>query len=91
MVLSFHQNPGQNCNLLIANKSLENVEKFKYLRAAVTDQNCIHEEIKSRLNLGNACCHPVQNLLSSHFLLTNSKIKIYKTIILLVVLYGYET
>jgi len=33
----------------------------------------------------------VQNLLSSSLLFTNSKIKIYRTIILPVVLYGCET
>jgi hypothetical protein len=55
------------------------------------DHNCIHEEIRSRLNSGNTCYHAVQNLLSSHLLSTNVKIKIYKTIILPVILYGCET
>jgi hypothetical protein len=45
----------------------------------------IHEEIKRRLNLGNACYHSVQNLLSSRQLPKNIKIRIYKTIILPVV------
>jgi hypothetical protein len=40
---------------------------------------------------GNACYHSVQNLLSSHLLSKNLKIRIYKTIILPVVLYGCET
>jgi hypothetical protein len=44
-----------------------------------------------RLNSGNACYHSVQNLLSSHLLPKNIKIRIYKTIILPVVLYGCET
>jgi hypothetical protein len=57
----------------------------------LSDQNCIHEEIKSRLNSRNACYHSVQSLLSSRLLSWNVKIKIYKTIILLVVLYGCET
>ena len=48
-------------------------------------------EIKSRLKLGNACYHSVQNLLSSSLLSKNLKIKIYRTIILPVVLYGCET
>jgi len=51
----------------------------------------IAEEIKSRLRSGNACYHSVQNLLSSRFLSKNLKIKIYRTIILPVVLYGCET
>jgi len=49
------------------------------------------EEIKSRLRLGNACYYSVQNLLSSRLLLKNLKIKIYRTTILPVVLYGCET
>jgi hypothetical protein len=49
------------------------------------------EEIKSRLNMGNACYHSVQSLLSSCLLSRNVKDKIYKTIILSVVLYWCET
>jgi len=56
-----------------------------------TNQNSIPEEIKSRLRSGNACYHSVQNLLSSRLLSNNLKIKIYRTIILPVVLYGCET
>jgi hypothetical protein len=57
----------------------------------LTNKNDIHDEINSRLNSGNACYYPVQNLLSSHFVSKNLKIKIYKTVILPVVLYGCET
>jgi hypothetical protein len=61
------------------------------LGTTITNQNLIHEEIKRRLNSGNACYHSVQNLLSSRLLSKNIKIRIYKSIIFSVVLYGCET
>jgi hypothetical protein len=57
----------------------------------LTDQNSIQEEIKSKLKSGSGCCHSAQNLLSSSLLLKYLKIKIFRTIILPVVLYGCET
>jgi hypothetical protein len=86
--LSHHPNSGQNQNIRIANESFENVAKFKYLGMALTNQNGIDDEIKRRLNLGNACYYSVQNLLSSRLVSKNLKIKIYGTVILPVVLYG---
>jgi len=56
----------------------------------VTDQNCIHEEVKSRLHSGNVCRHSGQNLLPSRLLSKNLKIEIYRTIILPLVLYGCD-
>jgi hypothetical protein len=91
MFMSCHQTAGQSNYIRVGNKSVEKVSKFKYLGSTLTNQNCIHEEIRSRLNSGNACYHAVQNILSSRLLSRNVKIKIYKTIILPVVLYGCET
>jgi hypothetical protein len=89
--LSCQQNAGQNWGIKIANKLFENASQFRYLGMTVTNQNLIQEEIRSRLNSGYDCYHSVQNLLSSHLLSKNVKIRIYKTIILPVVLYGCET
>jgi hypothetical protein len=69
----------------------ESMKQFKYLGTTITNKNSIREEIKSRLKLGNACYHSVQNHLSSSLLLKNVKIKIYRTIILPVVLYECGT
>jgi hypothetical protein len=61
------------------------------LGTTVTKQNLIQEEIKRKLNSGNVCYHSVQKLLSSCLLPKSIKIVIYKTVILMVVLYGCET
>ena len=55
---------------------------FGYFERTPTDQNFVKQEIKSRLNSGNACCHVEQNILSSSLLFKNRKIIAYKTIIL---------
>jgi hypothetical protein len=91
MVMSGDQNAGQNHNIKLDNKSFERVEQFKYLGTTLPDLNSIKEEIKSRLNSGNACYHWVQDLLSSSLLSKNTNIKIYRTIILSAVLYGCGT
>jgi hypothetical protein len=61
MLVSRGQNVDQIWNIKIGNRSFENVSQFKYLRTTVTNQNLIHEEIKRRLNSGNACYHSVEN------------------------------
>jgi hypothetical protein len=67
------------------------VAKFKYLGTTLQNQSDIGDEIKSRLNSGNACYYSVQNLLSFRLISKNLKIKICRTVILTIVLYGYET
>jgi hypothetical protein len=91
MLMSRSQKVGQKRSLKIANRSFEDVSKLKYLGTTPTDQNHMQEEIKSRLNLGNGRYHSVQSLLSSRPLSRKLKVKIYKTIILPVVLYGCGT
>ena len=88
----FHDHTaGQNQNMKIGDKSFESVIKIIYLGVAQNNLNCLHEEIKSEVNSGNACYYSVQNLLPYSLLLENIKIKMYRTIILPVVLHGSET
>jgi hypothetical protein len=91
MLMSRSQKLGQKRSIKIVNRSFEDVAKFKYVRTTLTDQNGMHEESKSTVNSGNACYHSVQSLLPSCLLSRNVKVKIYKTIILPVVLCGCET
>jgi hypothetical protein len=91
MLLSRHQKVGQIPEVKTENRLFENVPQLKYFGTPVTNKNLIQEEIKRRLNSGNACYFSVQNLLSFRLLLKNLKIIIFKTIILPVVLYGCET
>ena len=91
MIMSRDQNAGRNHSMKIDNSFIERVEEFKYLGTTLTNKNSIQEEIKSRLKVGNACYYSVQNLLPSSLLSKKLKIKIYRTIILPVVLYGCET
>jgi hypothetical protein len=71
MLLSRHQNVGQNLDVKIANRLFGNVSQFRYLGTTVTNQNLVQEKIKRRLNSGNVCYHSVQNLLSSRLLSKN--------------------
>jgi len=73
------------------NESFRKVEQTRYLRTTLPNENCIHKKIKSRLKSGNTCYHSVQNNLSSSLLSKNGKIKIYRSLILPFVLYGFET
>jgi hypothetical protein len=63
------------------------VEQFRYLGTNITKQNLIQEEIKRRLNSGNAYCNSFQNISSSRLLTKNITIRIYEAIILRVIMY----
>ena len=91
MVMSRDQNAGRRHAIKSDNSSFESVEELKYLGTGLTNENSIQEKIKSRLKSGDACYHLVQNLLSSSSLSKNVKVKIYRSIIFRVVLYGRET
>ena len=62
--------------------SFQRVEEFKYWGTALTNQNSMVGEIKSRLMSGNACYHSAQTRLSSSLVSNDAKIVIYRTTIL---------
>ena len=91
MAISRDQDTRRSHSIKTDDSSFDMVEEFIYLGTTITNEISIQEEIKSRLKSGNACCHLVQNLLSSSLLSKNIKIKKHRSIILPVVLYGCET
>jgi len=91
MVKSRDQNAGRSHSIKTDSSSFARVEQFGYFGTSLTNQNYIQEEIKSILKSDNTCYHSVQNLLSSSWLSKILKIKIYRNMILPVVLYGCET
>jgi hypothetical protein len=52
MLMSHSQKIGQKHSMKIGNRSFEDVAMFRYLGTTITNQNCMHKEIKSRLNSG---------------------------------------
>jgi hypothetical protein len=78
MVMSRVQKARYN-NTQTSNKSSESVYQFKYLGITLTNQNPIHEEIKSTLKWGNTCYHSIQNLFSFCSLSKNVKITMSRT------------
>jgi hypothetical protein len=85
-----HQNAGQNQNMKIDKRSFENLTPFRYFGTIVTNDNFIYEEIKTRIISGNATIQfKTFRLLPSA--VRKVQIKVYKTIILPLVLYYSET
>ncbi|KAJ4433293.1 hypothetical protein ANN_15552 [Periplaneta americana] len=68
MIISRDQNIVRNGNIKIGDLSFVEVEKFKYLRATVTNINDTREAIKRRINMENACFYSVKKPLPSSLL-----------------------
>jgi hypothetical protein len=86
MLMSRSQKAGQKYSIKIVNRSFGDVAEFKYPGTTLTDEDCMQKDINRRLSLGNACYHLVQSLLFSRLVPRDLKVKIFKTIILPLVL-----
>jgi len=88
MIMSRDQNAGRSHSVKTDNSSIERVEEFKYLETTLTNQNSIQEEIENRLKSGNGYYHSMQIFC---LCLPSKNLKMYRTVIRPVVLYGCET
>ena len=91
MLSSCEKNAGRNHEKKTPNKSFESVVKFMYFGMTTVSQNCVLENSRSRLTLGNACTHLVQNILLFSLLYKSINVKIHRLLILPVILYGCKT
>jgi hypothetical protein len=75
---------------ILGNK-YEQVQSFKYLDSVITSLNDKQTEIKSKISVGNKCCHALGPILKKRSISQSTKIRLYKTVIRPIVIYGAET
>ena len=66
------------------------MKDFVYLGTSITNNNNVSDEIKRRLTLANRCYFGLNRQLSSRALSRRTKLTLYKTLIIPVLLYGAE-
>lgn len=72
-------------------KELEEVLKFVYLGGTLTQKGDSEEDIRSRLGKARAAFSKLRNIWKSSQLKLNTKLKIFKSNVVAVLLYGCET
>lgn len=77
--------------ITLDNKNYKVVEKFKYLGTQINVENSFLDEIKIRITNANKCYFSLGNIFKAKNVSRSSKIRLYKTVILPIVLYGSET
>jgi hypothetical protein len=78
-------------DITLNGQTFEDVDNFKYLGALMISQNEVETDIKEKIAAGNRCYRSFGKIFGTRYLSKNKKIRIYKTIIRPVVLYGSET
>ncbi|MGI4816809.1 MAG: reverse transcriptase domain-containing protein [Janthinobacterium lividum] len=86
---SMSQNTCQN--VTIGQHNFEVVKDFVYLGSSVNTSNNTSEEIIRRIVVGSRCLFGLSKLLRSKHLSRKTKIQIYLTLILPIVMYGSES
>ncbi|GFU64106.1 uncharacterized protein TNCV_1897301 [Trichonephila clavipes] len=80
-----------NTSFCVNGHSFERVSEFKYLGAIINDQNKLKAEINNCIKSANKCFFGLKEQLRSKFISGKTKLRLYKTLILHVLLYASET
>jgi hypothetical protein len=91
MLSSRKSSSGQDRNIIINGATYKKCSSFKYLGSLITEDNNMKEEIRSRIAGGNRCYLALQRIFKARSLSKNLKLKVYRTIVRPVVMYGSET
>ncbi|WP_333765085.1 hypothetical protein [Streptomyces sp. IBSBF 2390] len=83
-------NANQPNSIRLGDAEFDAVKDFTYLGSTVNTENDITQEIKRRIMLANRTLYGLSRILRSKLVRRNTKIKIYKTLILPVLMYGAE-
>jgi hypothetical protein len=83
--------PSNLCFLEVNGYKFEKITQFKYLGTSVTYDNDLSVEINNRIISANRSYYGLKKQLKSHLLSTQTKIKLYKTLVRPVLMYGCES
>ena len=77
--------------LKISNEELEEVSSFNYLGSVITKKGGTEEDVKTRIGKATGAFNSLSNVWNSKRIKTNTKIKIFKSNVMSVLLYGCES
>nr|XP_037874344.1 uncharacterized protein LOC119630097 [Bombyx mori] len=77
-------------DIVVGNTRFKGVAKFRYLGCTVTDTNDREDEIEISVQNTLRCSAALHPVLSSKLLSRRTKIRIYKTVVRPILLYGCE-
>ena len=75
----------------MGSRKFELVKEFIYLGTQITADNNISAEIRRRITLASRCLYGLSKQLRSKMLSRTTKLKLYNTLIVPVLIYGAET
>ena len=84
-------NTRSRADVVVKGKGLENVKEFKYLGSYLTEDGGIEREILTRIVLASAAFQQLRVIWNSREISTTTKLKLYKSNVRSVLLYGAET
>ena len=89
LVTSTSDNP--TTAIVLNGEVLEEVQSFKYLGAIIAKDGCSDTEIKARLGAATAAMSRLKTIWKSNNIHLTTKMKLYKTLVLSILLYGCES